>query len=35
MLEWAGGSFDPHAFDPKSVTFDNPRDRWKMAFEHR
>ena len=35
MLEWAGGTFDPHAFDPKSVTFDNPRDRWKIAFEHR
>ena len=39
MLEWAsgwaGGSFDPQAFTPASVTFDNPRERWKIAFEHR
>ncbi len=33
MLQWVGGSFDPHAFDPKSVTFDDPRQRWKTAFE--
>jgi hypothetical protein len=32
---WAGGSFDPEAFTPGSVTFDNPRERWKIAFEHR
>src|SRR5882672_6161979 len=39
MLEWAsgwaGGSFDPQAFTAASVTFDNPRERWKIAFEHR
>jgi hypothetical protein len=39
MLQWAGGwsggTFDPHAFSPGSVTFDNPRDRWKRAFEDR
>ena len=35
MLQWAGGSFDRHAFDPKSVVFDDPRERWKLAFEHR
>jgi pRiA4b ORF-3-like protein len=34
MLRW-GGSFDPHAFNPKSITFDNPRERWKTAFQHR
>ena len=33
MLQWVGGSFDPHAFSPKSVAFDNPRERWKLAFE--
>jgi hypothetical protein len=32
---WAGGSFDPDAFAPASVTFDDPRERWKIAFEHR
>lgn len=32
-LAWAGGSFDPHAFDPKKVKFDDPRERWKIAFE--
>ena len=35
MLQWAGGTFDPHAFDAKSVVFDDPRKRWKVAFEHR
>jgi len=33
MLQWAGVGFDPHAFSPASVTFDNPRERWKTAFE--
>ncbi len=32
-LEWAGGSFDPENFDPKGVRFDNPKKRWKLAFE--
>ena len=39
MLRWAGawenGSFDPDAFSPASVTFDNPQQRWKIAFEQR
>lgn len=30
--EWIGGSFDPNAFDPASVTFDDPRRRWQQAF---
>jgi hypothetical protein len=34
-LQWAGGDFDPNAFDPKSVRFDDPGKRWKIAFEHR
>ena len=33
MLEWAGGTYDPDAFDPKAVVFDNSRKRWKKAFE--
>ncbi|MFQ5512739.1 MAG: plasmid pRiA4b ORF-3 family protein [Candidatus Krumholzibacteriia bacterium] len=32
MLEWAGGSFDPEAFDPSEVSFDDPRERWRLAF---
>jgi len=35
MLQWAGGSFDPRAFSPELVHFDDPRDRWKLAFEQR
>lgn len=33
MLQWAGGSFDPDAFSPKLVQFDDPRERWRIAFE--
>ena len=33
MLEWAGGDYDADAFDPSAVVFDNPRQRWKKAFE--
>jgi len=32
-LTWAGGAFDPHAFDPASVKFDDPRKRWRTAFQ--
>jgi hypothetical protein len=35
MLQWAGGTFDPSAFAPESVSFDDPRERWKIAFENR
>ncbi len=31
MKEWAG-PFDPDAFDPRKVTFDDPRKRWKKAL---
>ena len=34
-LRWAGGSFDPEAFDPAAVKFDNPKKRWRKAFGHR
>ena len=32
-LAWVGGTFDPHAFDPASVKFDDPRQRFRTAFE--
>jgi hypothetical protein len=32
-LRWAGGEYDPDAFNPNAVVFDNPRKRWKTAFE--
>jgi len=35
MLEWAGGSFDPHAFSPELVKFDDPAERWTIAFQQR
>ena len=35
MVEWVGGTFDPHAFEPGAVKFDDPRQRWKMAFDDR
>jgi hypothetical protein len=32
MLEWVGGEFDSEHFDPNKVTFDNPAERFKIAF---
>lgn len=32
-LQWIGHSFDPEAFDPAAVKFDDPKKRWKKAFE--
>ncbi len=29
LLAWAGGSYDPDAFDPSTVVFDDPLKRWK------
>lgn len=34
-LRWAGGAFDPVAFDPATVKFDDPKQRWKKAFGRR
>jgi hypothetical protein len=31
----AGGQFDGEAFDPAAVKFDDPKKRWKKAFERR
>jgi hypothetical protein len=30
--EWLGGKFDPEAFEPGKVRFDNPKKRWQYAF---
>lgn len=32
MLECAGGAFDPDAFEPAAVVFDDPQTRWQKAF---
>jgi len=31
-LEWIGGEFNPEHFDPNEVTFDDPAERFKIAF---
>jgi hypothetical protein len=33
MVEWAGGAFDPEEFDAKAVRFDDPQERWRIAFQ--
>jgi hypothetical protein len=33
MLKSVGGSFDPEMFDPGEVEFDDPRERFRLAFE--
>jgi hypothetical protein len=35
MLQWLGGDFDPERFDSATVKFDDPKERWKRAFEGR
>ena len=32
MRQWFGGPFNPDAFDPAVVVFDDPRRRWEEAF---
>lgn len=32
-LAWAGRGYDPAAFEPAQVAFDNPKQRWKRAFQ--
>jgi hypothetical protein len=31
-LKWLGGRFDPESFNPKRVRFDNPKERFELAF---
>lgn len=33
MLRWVGGKYDPEHFDIKEVHFDDPKERFKKAFE--
>ena len=33
MMEWSGDKYDPDEFDPHAVVFDDPRKRWKIAFQ--
>ena len=33
MLVWLGGPFEPGEFDPAAVRFDDPWERWRIAFE--
>ena len=32
IKRWIGRPYDPKAFDPKNVRFDNPQRRWNFAF---
>ncbi len=33
MIEWLGGEFNPDIFDPKAVSFDDPKERFKLMNE--
>lgn len=33
MNQWLGEDFDPEMFDPQEVEFDDPKKRWKDAFQ--
>ena len=33
MIEWLGGEFNPGLFDPKAVTFDDPKERFRLMNE--
>jgi hypothetical protein len=33
LMEWSGGTYDPALFDPSRISFDDPRQRWKQAFQ--
>ena len=33
--QWVGSSYDPAAFDPANIRFDDPKQRWQQAFEDR
>lgn len=34
-VAWTGGSYEPEAFDPAAVVFEDPQKRWKMAFDRQ
>ena len=33
MVEWLGGEYDPEHFDVEEISFDDPKERFKYAFE--
>jgi len=33
MIEWLGGEFNPEIFDPKDVSFDDPKERFRQMNE--
>ncbi len=33
VIEWVGGVFDPEYFDKEEISFDDPDERWKIAFK--
>ena len=35
MRQWAGGPIQPQAFNPAAVKFDDPKKRWRRAFERQ
>lgn len=35
FVAWLGSEFDPADFDAATVSFDDPQQRWKRAFEGR
>jgi hypothetical protein len=35
VVRWSGGSFDPDKFDPTRCSFDDPKKRWRIAFQSR
>ena len=32
LIEWIGEAFDAEEFDPSRVQFDDPKERWEIAF---
>lgn len=32
-IEWLGGEFNSEDFDPESISFDDPKERWEMTFK--
>jgi hypothetical protein len=35
MIEWYGKKYDPNEFNPQKIRFDNPKIRWKKAFQSK
>jgi len=34
MMRWISGSFNPEKFSPRKVKFDDPNERWEIAFRN-